>query len=757
MNTKQIFGLIMASILAAFSGTAGAVVHVDPGATGFNNGTSWENAYTSVKLAVDNSPAGSEIWVASGKYYPTLGTTDRTDSIALKSGMKLYGGFLPGMATREQRDWVAYPTILSGDINIVDNHGDNSDHILVGAPDAVVDGFTIERGGDVSFSAAQDGVDRAFGGGLLVTNIGSAVMKLENCTFKLNNTYYDDGSDRSLADGGAIYATTSALQVVSCIFESNSAQHKGGAVYIYNPEGSSSPAVCFDNCLFRGNFTRMGSGQVGGGAIWAAAGNLSVQSCEFIYNRGGINDLCYGFGAAIYTKPGGDGTDLLTVKDSIFTYNQNGSGQGGAIYAGRNALIEDSVFTQNRCHTRSRGGAIFVASGATADLFRCDFSGNFAIQNAHFYTWNMGGNLDEGQGAAIASEGTVNSVNCVFTGNFSASTESLELLGYENVPAETNYVDEGGGVITTNVTPAYVITNLLQAGGIKGGGGAFWQKPGSHGGSTFENCTFAGNRANKYGGAIFADNLTNNVELLNCISWGNEAWRADRAETDTYDEMYGDSITINYSDVAGGWAGTGANNMNADPLFGVSGAADGEKYTGTWTAKPTYDGTRGRATFTDANANWLPGELIGRFLEPTTNDLVFVSPTNWDGPANYTNIIHGLKFLIATNTATTITVYGDAREINYYWRATKAYSDIGHTYNIHDYHLKALGKRWTPLTPSTGRWARDSVHSPCIDEGDPSSDYSQELYPNGNRVNMGAYGNTPFASMKPEGLILMLR
>ena len=36
--------------------------------------------------------------------------------------------------------------------------------------------------------------------------------------------------------------------------------------------------------------------------------------------------------------------------------------------------------------------------------------------------------------------------------------------------------------------------------------------------------------------------------------------------------------------------------------------------------------------------------------------------------------------------------------------------------------------------------------SPCIDTGDPASDYSLEPEPDGGRVNMGAYGNTPEAT-----------
>ena len=41
---------------------------------------------------------------------------------------------------------------------------------------------------------------------------------------------------------------------------------------------------------------------------------------------------------------------------------------------------------------------------------------------------------------------------------------------------------------------------------------------------------------------------------------------------------------------------------------------------------------------------------------------------------------------------------------------------------------------------------RDEILSPCIDAGDPAADFSNEPQPNGGRVNIGAYGNTPEAS-----------
>jgi len=43
--------------------------------------------------------------------------------------------------------------------------------------------------------------------------------------------------------------------------------------------------------------------------------------------------------------------------------------------------------------------------------------------------------------------------------------------------------------------------------------------------------------------------------------------------------------------------------------------------------------------------------------------------------------------------------------------------------------------------------------SSCIDAGDPASDWSLEPWPNGGRINMGAYGGTPEATRSRDGLV----
>jgi len=70
-----------------------------------------------------------------------------------------------------------------------------------------------------------------------------------------------------------------------------------------------------------------------------------------------------------------------------------------------------------------------------------------------------------------------------------------------------------------------------------------------------------------------------------------------------------------------------------------------------------------------------------------------------------------------------------------------------------DFHLKSTGGRWNPATKS---WATDAVDSPCIDVGDPSYEVGSEAAPNGNRINVGAYGGTAEASKSPSGRVLTL-
>lgn len=64
-----------------------------------------------------------------------------------------------------------------------------------------------------------------------------------------------------------------------------------------------------------------------------------------------------------------------------------------------------------------------------------------------------------------------------------------------------------------------------------------------------------------------------------------------------------------------------------------------------------------------------------------------------------------------------------------------------------DYHLKSTAGRW-----SGSAWVKDTEDSPCIDKGDPSSIFTNEPNPNGDRINIGGYGNTSEASKSSSGI-----
>ena len=66
-------------------------------------------------------------------------------------------------------------------------------------------------------------------------------------------------------------------------------------------------------------------------------------------------------------------------------------------------------------------------------------------------------------------------------------------------------------------------------------------------------------------------------------------------------------------------------------------------------------------------------------------------------------------------------------------------------------------RKWNGrLARSTGCKTRHD-RSKAIDMGDPASAWANEPEPNGGRVNLGAYGNTPWATLSPYGFLLMVK
>ncbi|MCP5151701.1 MAG: hypothetical protein H6983_05565 [Ectothiorhodospiraceae bacterium] len=369
---------------------AWGVTFVDADATGADDGSSWANAYTRLGDALAATASG-QIWVAAGTYRPG-GPGERRATFRLRRGVAILGGFAGTETAVEQRDPVANPTILSGDLLGDDferwanghfawaNVLDNSWHVVTAeGPEGsgVLSGVVISHG--AGYGPAVDFSD-VVGAGLLVRGaaplllgvrfdgnggqFGAAVGVLDGSVLlvgcELVHNYVDIGA------GGAIYGdATSRVLVVTSSFRENASigsdftAGRGGA--IATEPGST---LLVDRSAFVANFAGFRTNLLGqqptrGGAVSALGDTNLVFSSRFVGNRAHL-------GGAL------DIAGLGIVRGSAFSGNEaheervSGlapAGAGGAVMAAGTALLIGNTVGHNRA-TDTAGG-IYVLGEAT--------------------------------------------------------------------------------------------------------------------------------------------------------------------------------------------------------------------------------------------------------------------------------------------------------------------------------------------------------------------------------------------------------
>ena len=131
------------------------VVYVDEDANGTNDGSSWTNAYRELRDAISAVDPFTQIWVAEGTYVPTESVMNEGAAFLLRNNVGIYGGFSGVETSLDQRDWVAHPTVLSGDVlgdDLPDfvQWEDNTWSVVqadaTADHTAVLDGFTLTHG-----------------------------------------------------------------------------------------------------------------------------------------------------------------------------------------------------------------------------------------------------------------------------------------------------------------------------------------------------------------------------------------------------------------------------------------------------------------------------------------------------------------------------------------------------------------------------------------------------------------------------------
>ena len=235
----------------------------------------------------------------------------------------------------------------------------------------------------------------------------------------------------------------------------------------------------------------------------------------------------------------------------------------GAINAASNG---DRVLVNNGIYTESinfSGKTITVQSvhGTTSTIIDGNASGSVVTFNSGEGTGSVlsgftirNETADGGGIYCYYSSPTI--TNCTISGNSAGYAGGGIYCNYSS-PMLTdctisgNSAYYGGGICCDYSSP--MLTNCIISGNSSYRGGGiccgFSSSP------TITNCTISGNSTSDSGGGIWCyDSLP---RIVNSILWGNNPQEISLA---------GDSsINITYSDIKGGYAGTG--NINADPLF----------------------------------------------------------------------------------------------------------------------------------------------------------------------------------------------
>lgn len=480
------------------------VIYVDADAPPGGDGMSWETAFSdlhdALSLADELGDEYLQVWVAAGTYKPDRGTGDRDQAFQLRrSGLAIYGGFAGGESNLEERDLLANPTILSGDL--LDNDApeagflhptifDNSYHVLIAwqtNSSAILDGFEIRggsaigapsprsRGGGVLLNQAVMTIEncrfihnRAVSGGALFSAYG--LLLAADCVFEMNYTYGNGASVRSdgsfvrcdFSDNHGSYWSSSGAAVygsgefIECTFLQNSCGHYGGAVY-------AQEAVII-NCHFEGNVCEYQAGAV------RTEDDTTVQGCTFVGNE------CLGNVGALECDGG-----TTTIDDCVFFGNSAVHGSGAISIGGTRCTIDSCTFEGNATTGEDRSyGAGSISAGAI--LRNCNFSNNTATRD----------------GGALGLGGDSVLIDCRFVGN---------------------HADVDAGAVFDHDDSGTMIDCAFLGNSAGGQGGAVGLDDGS---KTLVNCTFSGNHAGTDGGAVCTGS-SEEIELINCSLSGNSA------------------------------------------------------------------------------------------------------------------------------------------------------------------------------------------------------------------------------------------
>ncbi|MFC1739051.1 S8 family serine peptidase, partial [Planctomycetota bacterium] len=404
------------------------------------------------------------------------------------------------------------------------------------------------------------------------------------------------------------------------------------------------------------------------------------------------------------------------------------AGYGGAIYCNNSSpTIKNCIIIDNLADYG--GGAIFCHENSNAFISSCDISYNDCGSNIYYsfdprdYDVNQpGGGIYCKNSSPIIEDCTISYNWADGTGGGIACIDSDAVIMncniiYNDCWADNNYILQHGG-------------------GIYCEGGR----------QIIQGCTIEWNYAAWSGGGI--------AVLGKDEVWDSNAVSCSTQVCDTNNAAWIDNCQIN-NNVC--WAsGGGIFGWRNDSLLIITNSLINNNW-GYWSGGiSSCNGSFERienCTVVSNVASWKYTPYLIGGLECYYGGASIINSIFWDNSGvqiegikdvNDPNIITNLGVTYSdiqikdANGVTTLEVWSGEGNIN----EEPLFAEPKNF----DFHLQTEypNGRWNP---QTGVFELDDPDtSPCINAGDPSSDYLFEPTPNGSRVNMGAYGNTIQAS-----------
>jgi len=465
-----------------------------------------------------------------------------------------------------------------------------------------------------------------------------------------------------------------------------------------------------------------------GGVIYCSnASNLRISNCLITENQTGDivgydgivgdpgtpgEDVCSGHGGAIYLEF----SDIL-IANNIFEANQTGDATGGAGGAGNSYAGPYNIWGDDG----GPGGTSESGDGGAIYIIDCSPS----ISTNHFIGNHTGNTL-----GGIGGEGgtAYPQVDSVFAYGGDGSYGGIAISG-------------DGGAICSENSAGEIVLNLFDnnfsgsgTGGTGGeGGGAYKQWSAQynvslHGGN-------GGNGANGTsggGGAIWVDEFAGNL-LNNCFHNYNRTGYGSGGDGGNG----GSCDFLGYFTSFGGPGGNGANGYSGSGAVIYHGGSNSEFSHMTITESLCGEGFGGDGGYggictSGFGDEGFPGYGVSGEGIVTVESGVHVEVTNtiiWiNGDVAFSGGDLNISYCCVEGDWPGL---GNIAEDPYF---VDPWND--------DFHLQSPEGSF-----HGGAWLPDENYSPCIDTGDPESPYENETDPNGNRVNMGAYGNTVEASL----------